>query len=107
LTCVYTTGVAELTGALGLVLPLMAYRRLGVPHVRQWVGIGLAILFALLVMANINVALKGSHVQGLAFGAWYYWSWPLLQPLFILWALYVSGVIGGRSHTDSSPVQLV
>jgi uncharacterized membrane protein len=106
LKLVYTTGVAELTGALGLVLPLVVYCRLGVPYGRQWAGIGIAILFALLVIANINVALKGSHVQGLEFGAWYYWLRPLLQPLFILWALYVSGVIGGRSHTDRSPAQL-
>jgi uncharacterized membrane protein len=103
LELVYTTGVAELTGALGLVLPPAVYRRLGVPHVRQWAGIGLAVMFALLVIANINIALKGSHVQGLEFGAWYYWLRSLWQPLFILWALYVSGVIGGRSHTDSSP----
>jgi uncharacterized membrane protein len=71
LELVYATGIAELTGALGLVMPLAVYRRLGIPHVRQWVGIGLAVMFALLVIANINVALKGSHVQGLEFGAWY------------------------------------
>jgi uncharacterized membrane protein len=107
LALVYTTGVAELTGALGLVLPLAVYRRLGVPHMRRWAGIGLAILFALLVViANINVALQGSHVQGLEFGAWYYWLRPLLQPLFILWALYVSGVMGRRRHTDRSPARL-
>ena len=90
-------GVAELAGAISLVLPLAVYKRLGLPNLRKWAGIALASMLALLVIANINVALKGSSVQGLEFGAWYYWTRPLLQPIFILWALYVSGVIWDRS----------
>lgn len=92
LPLVYLTGVAELAGAIGLVVPLAVYKRLGLPNLRRWAGIGLAIMLALLVIANINVALQGDSVQGLEFGAWYYWVRPLFQPLFILWTLYVAGI---------------
>jgi len=47
-------------------------------------------------MANINVALKASSVQGLEFGAWYFWLRPFFQPIPMLWALFVSGVIWNR-----------
>ncbi|MGH9941033.1 MAG: DoxX family protein [Pyrinomonadaceae bacterium] len=97
LPLVHFTGVAELAGAIGLVVPLAAYKGLGLPNLRKWAGIGLAIMLALLVIANVNVALRGGSVRGLEFGAWYYWVRPLFQPIFILWALYVSGVIWDRS----------
>ena len=100
LPLVYFTGVAELAGASGLVVPLAVYKRLGLPNLRKWAGLGLAVMLALLVIANINVALKGGSVQGLEFGAWYYWVRPLFQPIFILWALYVSGVLWDR-RSDS------
>jgi hypothetical protein len=48
------------------------------------------------VVANIHVALEGSRVQGLEFGAWYYYLRPFFQPIFMLWALFVSGVIWRR-----------
>ncbi len=50
-------------------------------------------MLAFLVIANVNVALKSSTVQGLEFGRWYYWLRLLFQPIFIVWALFVSGVI--------------
>ncbi len=103
LPLVYFTGVAELAGAIGLVIPPAAYKRLGLPNLRKWAGIGLAVMLALLVIANINVALKGSSVQGLEFGAWYYRVRPLFQPLFILWALYVSGVVWDRRSDPYAP----
>lgn len=90
---VYFSGAAELVGAVGLVVPLSVYRRLGLPNLRKWAGIGLAVMLALLVAANVNVAIEGSSVRGLEFGSWYYWLRPFIQPLFILWALFVSGVI--------------
>jgi uncharacterized membrane protein len=96
LPLVYVTGAAELAGAIGLVIPRAVYQRLGLPNLRRWAGIGLATMLAFLVLANINVALKGGRVQGLEFGPWYYWLRPIFQPLFMLWALFVSGVIGNR-----------
>lgn len=96
LRLVYFTGAAELAGAVGLVIPLAVYKRLGLPNLRTWAGIGLAVMLAFLVMANINVALKASSVQGLEFGAWYFWLRPFFQPIPMLWALFVSGVIWNR-----------
>ncbi len=90
---VYLTGAMELAGAVGLVTPLTVYRRLGMPNLRRWAGSGLAVMLVFLVIANINVALEGSRVQGLEFGTWYYYLRPFLQPIFMLWALFVSGVI--------------
>jgi uncharacterized membrane protein len=89
---VYVTGAAELLGALGLVVPLAVYRRLGLPNLRWWAGIGLTLLLASVVIANINVALQGSQVEGLELGTWYVWVRPLLQPVIMAWALYAGGI---------------
>jgi uncharacterized membrane protein len=93
LELVYLTGAMELAGAIGLVIPLAVYHRLGMPNLRRWAGIGLAVMLAFLVIANIHVALEGNRVQGLEFGTWYYYLRPFFQPIFVLWALFVSGVI--------------
>jgi uncharacterized membrane protein len=84
---VYGTGVAELAGALGLVVPLTVYSRLGLPNLCQWVGIGIALMLAGLMVANINIALQASSETQLPFKAWTYWLRLLFQPLFMLWAL--------------------
>ena len=96
LALVYLTGAMELAGAIGLVIPLVIYSRLGMPNLRKWAGIGLAVMLAFLVIANVNVALKGSRVQGLEFGPWYYYLRPFFQPIFMLWALFAAGVIWPR-----------
>ncbi len=96
LELVYFTGAAELAGAVGLVIPLAIYRRLGLPNLRKWAGIGLSIMLVFLLIANVNVAFKGTTVQGLEFGRWYYWLRLLFQPIFIIWALFVSGVIWSK-----------
>lgn len=98
LELVYVTGAAEILGAIGLLLPLRWYRILGLPELRRASGIGLAIMLACVVVANINVALTGQSVQGMDFGAWYFWIRPAFQPVFIVWALYCSGAWSlGRS----------
>jgi uncharacterized membrane protein len=89
---VYFTGAAELLGAIGLLLPIAFYQKWGWPNLRRQAGIWLAVMLACIVVANINVAIQGQSVQGLDFGAWYYWIRPLFQPVFILWALYGAGV---------------
>ncbi|MDP9901083.1 DoxX family protein [Variovorax ginsengisoli] len=91
LAWVYLTGAAELAGGLGLLIPVTLYRRLGLPNLQKQAGIWLAVLLVCVVAANINVALKGQTVQGLDFGAWYFWIRPLFQPIFIVWALYCVG----------------
>ncbi|NMG64175.1 hypothetical protein GPA19_04325 [Azoarcus indigens] len=88
---VYFTGLAEIAGAIGLLLPGALLARLGLPGLRRQAGIWLAVMLVCVVAANINVALKGQTVSGLEFGAWYFWIRPLFQPLFIAWALYCVG----------------
>ncbi|MDH6590404.1 putative membrane protein [Variovorax sp. TBS-050B] len=89
---VYLTGAAELAGGIGLLTPASLYRRLGWPNLQRQAGIWLAVMLVAVVAANINVALKGQSVEGLAFGAWYYWLRPLFQPVFVAWALFSVGV---------------
>jgi uncharacterized membrane protein len=96
------SGIAELAGALGLVVPLVVYRRLGLPNLRRWAGLGLALFLAAIVIGNINVALQGTQVPGIPLGRWYYWLRPFLQPSFIIWALYVGGIIGARKGSGDS-----
>jgi hypothetical protein len=40
---VYLAGAMELAGAIGLVIPLAVYSRLGLPNLRKWAGIGLMV----------------------------------------------------------------
>ena len=88
---VYLTGLGELLGGLGLLIPLALYRRMGWPDLRRQAGLGLAMLLVCVVTANVHMALKGESVQGLEFGTWYLWLRPLIQPVFVIWALYCSG----------------
>ena len=105
LPLVWFTGAAEIAGALGLALPLAAWRRLGLPNLRPVAGVGLALLFSVMVIANIQMAIRGTDVAGLEFGRTYLIVRPFLQPVFVLWALYAAGVIGRpgtatfRAHT--------
>lgn len=102
---VYVTGIAELAGGVGLLVSPRVYARRGLPNLQRHAGIWLAVMLACVVTANINVAIKGHTVQGLEFGAWYFWLRPFFQPVFIAWALYCVGVwpqpwprIGNQSH---------
>ena len=90
---VYLTGAAELAGGLGLLIPASFYRRRGWPNLQRQAGIWLSVMLVCVVMANIHVAIEGQTVQGLAFGAWYYWLRPAFQPVFVLWALFCVGVV--------------
>ena len=58
------------------------------------------------MIANVNVAVQGAHVDGLEFGRTYYVIRPFLQPVFILWALYVTGWLARRDQRprEAQPV---
>ncbi|WP_411973996.1 MULTISPECIES: DoxX family protein [Sphingomonadaceae] len=82
-TVVALTGVAELAGALGLMIP----------GLRRAAGIGLA-LYALCVWpANINHALNDIPLGGVHLSWWYHGPRLALQPVIIWWALWASDVI--------------
>jgi len=77
------TGVAEIAGAMGLL----------VPQLRKWAGIGLA-LYALCVWpANLNHAINGISLGGEALGWWYHGPRLAFQPVLIWLALWVGQVI--------------
>lgn len=80
---VFLTGIAEIAGAVGLLIP----------RVRYAAGIGLA-LYALCVFpANINHAFNNIAIDGET-ASWFYHGPRLaFQPVFIWWALIAGGVI--------------
>ncbi|PZO08952.1 MAG: hypothetical protein DCF27_06875 [Lysobacteraceae bacterium] len=90
------TGAAEIVGAMGLLVSMSVYKRLGLPNLRYTAGVALAVMLAFLVIANINVAMKGGGVDGLSFGQWYFWLRPAFQPLIIFWVLYAAGAMPGK-----------
>ena len=82
LETVLLTGIAELAGAAGLMIP----------RLRNAAGIGLA-LYALCVFpANIKHAIDGVVLGGTRLGWGYHAPRLLLQPVLIWWALFVGEV---------------
>jgi uncharacterized membrane protein len=80
---VFLTGLCEVAGAVGLLLPRLRYLA----------GTMLAIYFVCVFPANIKNAIEGLSVQGLPGANWYYWVRLLFQPLVIWWTLYSSAAI--------------
>lgn len=77
------TGIAELAGAIGLL----------VPPLRRAAGIGLA-LYALCVWpANFNHAFNDIALGGAHLSWWYHGPRLVLQPVIIWWALWASGAV--------------
>lgn len=84
---VYWTGVAEIIGALGLLIP-----RKAIGWAKPAAGIGLA-LYALCVWpANFNHAFNNIAMVGETLGWWYHGPRLVAQPLIIWLALWVGEV---------------
>lgn len=82
-TVIALTGIAELAGAAGLLIP----------RLRRAAGIGLA-LYALCVWpANINHAVNDIALGGVHLSWWYHAPRLALQPVIIWWALWAGGVV--------------
>lgn len=80
---VFATGVAEIAGAVGLMVPRLRYAA----------GVGLA-LYALCVWpANVNHAINDIAIGGTDLSWWYHGPRLALQPVIIWLALWVGGVI--------------
>lgn len=82
------TGVAEIAGAIGLLIP----DRL-VPHLRYAAGIGLALYALCVYPANINHAINNIPLGGETASWLYHGPRLLFQPIFIWWALIAGNVI--------------
>jgi uncharacterized membrane protein len=79
---VAVTGVAEIAGAIGLIIP----------QTRKWAAIGLA-LYALCVWpANFNHAINGITLSGEPLGWGYHGPRLIFQPVLIWLALWVGQV---------------
>ncbi|MDZ4376062.1 MAG: DoxX family protein [Phenylobacterium sp.] len=80
---VAVTGVCEIAGAVGLMIP----------RTRRWAG-GMLALYALCVWpANLHHALAGVHVPPLPDSWWYHGPRLAFQPVLIWWALLAGGVV--------------
>lgn len=75
------TGVAELAGAIGLMIP----------RARQAAGAGLAFYALCVWPANINHAVNHIALGGVQLGWSYHGPRLALQPFIIWWALWASG----------------
>lgn len=80
---VLLTGVAELFGAIGLMIP----------RFRWWAGVGLAAYAVCVFPANIKHAWLDVAVARDYATLWYHVPRMPLQPLLIWWALFAAGVI--------------
>ena len=77
---VYLSGVAELAGAVGLLLPSS----------RRAAGSGLALLLVAVFPANIYMAAHHIQVGKQPIPDWLLWGRLALQPLLIAWILWSS-----------------
>ncbi len=94
-TVVALTGICEIAGGLGLL----------VPRLRRLAGALLAVYFIAVFPANVHNALQGLSVDGLPVSAWYYWVRLGFQPLAVWWALFSAGLVR-RPFTGGSDISL-
>lgn len=80
---VWLTGVAEIAGAIGLMIP----------RLQKAAGIGLALYAICVFPANINHALNQIDVGGLPNSWWYHAPRFVLQPILVWLALFCSRVM--------------
>lgn len=78
LALVYLSGVAEIAGGLGLILPAT----------RKAAAWGLILLFLAVFPANVNMALNDIPLDGRDLPTWALWGRLPFQILFIVWAYW-------------------
>ncbi len=82
-TVVRATGVCEIAGAVGLL----------VPRTRRAAGVALAAYAVCVYPANLYHALAHRHVPPLPDGWGYHLPRLLFQPVFVWWALFAGGAL--------------
>jgi uncharacterized membrane protein len=78
LALVYISGVAEILGGLGLILP----------QTRRLAAWGIVLLLIAVFPANINMAVNDIPLDGRDLPAWALWGRLPLQALFVAWAYW-------------------
>jgi len=89
---VAVSGVCEIMGGAGLFLP----------KTRRWAGLGLVLLFVAVFPANIHMAVHHLPFGGQPVAPALLWARLALQPVFVAWAWWSSGL--GR-HDDRDRAQ--
>jgi uncharacterized membrane protein len=77
------TGVCEIAGGLGLILPAT----------RHWAGVALGVYAVCVFPANLYHAFAHVAAPGLPSSWWYHGPRLLFQPVFVWWALWAGEVI--------------
>jgi len=90
LACVVVSGIAELLGGLGLLIPA---RRAQVAA-----GWGLMALLVAVFPANVYMAAAHIQVHGIPAQPWIAWARLPLQPVLIAGVAWVTGAWRGRCH---------
>lgn len=90
------SGAMEIAAAIGLLLPLKAWRSAGLPNLRPAAGVGLAMLLSVLVVANGHMAQTGAAADGLPASQSYLVFRVFLQPIVVLWVLVASEAVFPR-----------
>jgi len=90
---VLLTGIAALAGGVGLLIPAT----------RRWAGIGLAIYTVCVFPANVNHAVENIALNGMTLSWLYHGPRLALQPLFVWWCLWASGVIDWPFRNTAAP----
>jgi uncharacterized membrane protein len=82
LACIEISGVFELLGGIGLLMPI--------PKIRLMAGWGLALLLVAVFPANIYMAVAHVQVHGFPSHEWMAWARLPLQPVLIAGVLWVA-----------------
>ncbi len=90
---VFLSGVAEVLGGLGLLLP----------RTRRLAALGLIALLLAILPANIHEARANSASHVLPFPDWYFWLRIPFQLVYVAWVAWAGGVwrAGGRPMTSA------
>jgi uncharacterized membrane protein len=94
LPCIRISGVFELLGGIGLLIPVRPIQFL--------TGWGLALLLVAVFPANIYMALAQVKIHGFPSQPWMGWARLPLQPLLIVAVLWVTRVWHGNGNNLKS-----
>ncbi|WP_216850910.1 DoxX family protein [Acidisphaera sp. L21] len=89
---ILVTGLCELAGASGLLLPRRPTSRSPLRWARPAAGIGLALYAVCVYPANIKHAMYGLPGAQMQLGWWYHAPRLAFQPVLVWWALFAGEV---------------
>jgi uncharacterized membrane protein len=96
LPCIEISGVFELLGGIGLLIPARPIQLLA--------GWGLALLLIAVFPANLYMALAHVQVHGFPPQPWMGWARLPVQPLLIIAVLWATRAWHGNGNNQKSPI---